>query len=67
MVYHGILACLTFRLVMCLFFIKIWFQVAELLARDDLYLNNEKDVFDAVIDWISSNSSDRAQKRDLLR
>ena len=67
MVYPGILVCFTFRLVMCLFFVKIWFQVAELLARDDLYLNNEKDVFDAVIDWISSNSSDRAQKRDLLR
>ena len=45
----------------------IWFQVAELLTRDDLYLNNEKDVFDAVIGWISNNSSDCVQKRDLLR
>ena len=47
--------------------VTIWFQVAGLLARDDLYLNNEKDLFDAVINWISSNSSNRVQKRGLLR
>ena len=36
------------------------------MGRDDLYISSEKDVFDSVISWISSNSCDQRAKRELL-
>ena len=40
--------------------------MTEILDRDNLYISSEKDVFDSAISWISNNSCDTKQKKDLL-